>query len=243
MAKEPNLNKERNLKSIMNISGFQKFSLIDYPGKISAVIFTQGCNFRCPYCHNPELLENKSGSIDEKIVLDFLKTRKNQLEAVVITGGEPTLQPDLINFLEKVNKMGFLTKLDTNGTNPKIIKKALKLNLTDYIAMDIKGPINKYSEIVMVKVNIKEILESINLIKQKAPDYEFRTTITKEQLTKSDIKKIGEMIKGSKQYSLQKYVSRFGNKAIKKQFSSYNDKSMIELQKIISNYVVHSLIK
>jgi pyruvate formate lyase activating enzyme len=227
----------------MNISGFQKFSLIDYPGKISAVVFTQGCNFRCPYCHNPELFENKPGLIDEKIVLDFLKTRKNQLETVVITGGEPTLQPDLINFLEKVNKLGFLAKLDTNGTKPQIIQKALKLNLVDYIAMDIKGPINKYSEIVGVKVDTKNILKSIRLIRQKAPDYEFRTTVTREQLAKNDIEKIGEMIKGSKQYSLQKYVSRFDDKAIKGQFSPYNDKSMIEFQKIMSSYTDCCFIK
>lgn len=221
----------------MNISGFQKFSLIDYPDKISAVIFTQGCNFRCPYCHNSELFENKQGLIDEKEILGFLETRRSQLEAVVITGGEPTLQFDFINFLEKVNKMEFLIKLDTNGTNPQIIQKALKLNLVNYIAMDIKGPINKYSEIVGAKVATKNILKSINLIKEKAPDYEFRTTITREQLDEVDIKAIGNIINGAKKYYLQKYIFRKENKMIKNQFSSYTDEFMIEFQKMMSNHV------
>jgi len=215
----------------MNIGGFQKFSLIDYPGKISAVIFTQGCNFRCPYCHNPELLETKAGLINEKQVLDFLETRKRQLEAVVITGGEPTLQLDLIIFLEKVNKMGFLVKLDTNGTKPRIIKKALELNLVDYVAMDIKGPIGKYEEIAGVKVNTTDIVKSIKLIMEKALDYEFRTTITREQLKKEDIKEIGRLINGAKKYRLQRYVCRAENKKMADIFTAYSEKEMEKLDK------------
>ncbi len=243
MAKGLNLNKGKNLKSIMKISGFQKFSLIDYPGKISAVIFTQGCNFRCPYCHNPELLDiNQKPKFKESDIINFLISRQKQLDAMVITGGEPTLQKDLFQFIQKIKSLGFLVKLDTNGTNPQIIKELLDKKLIDYIAMDIKGPLDKYSQIVQVNVNLNNILQSINLVRQ-TPDYEFRTTITREQLIKSDIKKIGELIKGSKQYSLQKYVSRSDGKTLKEQFSSYSDKSMIEFQEIISNYVVHSLIK
>ena len=215
----------------MNIGGFQKFTLIDYPGKISAVIFTQGCNFRCAYCHNPELLETKAGLISEKQILDFLETRKKQLEAVVVTGGEPTLQLDLINFLEKVNKMGFLVKLDTNGTKPRIIKKALELNLVDYIAMDIKGPIDKYSKIAGVKVNTINIIKSIKLIMKKAPDYEFRTTITREQLKKEDIKEIGRLINGAKKYRLQRYICRAENKKMADIFTAYSEKEMEEMDK------------
>ena len=220
----------------MNIGGFQKFSLIDYPGKISAVIFTQGCNFRCPYCHNPELFETKSELINEKEVLDFLESRKKQLEAVVITGGEPTLQLDLINFLEKVNKLGFLIKLDTNGTSPQIIQKALELNLVDYVAMDIKGPIDKYEEIAGVKVNTMDIVKSIKLIMEKALDYEFRTTITREQLKKEDIKEIGRLINGAKKYYLQKYICRVENKKMADVFTAYDEKEMEKLKKETEGY-------
>jgi len=227
----------------MNIGGFQKFSLIDYPGKISAVIFTQGCNFRCAYCHNPELFETKSKSINEKEVLDFLESRKKQLEAVVITGGEPTLQLDLINFLEKVNKLGFLIKLDTNGTKPQIIKKALELNLVDYVAMDIKGPIDKYEEIAGVKVNTIDIVKSIKLIMKKAPDYEFRTTITREQLKKEDIKEIGRLINGAKKYRLQRYVCRAENKKMTDVFTAYSEKEMEKLKKEAENHFGQCLIR
>ena len=227
----------------MNIGGFQKFSLIDYPGKISAVIFTQGCNFRCSYCHNPELFGVKSKLISEKEVLDFLESRKKQLEAVVITGGEPTLQLDLINFLEKVNKLGFLIKLDTNGTNPQIIQKALELNLVDYVAMDIKGPIDKYEEIAGAKVNTINIVKIIKLIMEKAPDYEFRTTITREQLKEADIKKIGMLIKGAKKYCLQKYIYRAENKKMADVFTAYSEKEMEKLKKEAENYFGQCLVR
>ena len=219
----------------MNIGGFQKFSLIDYPGKISAVIFTQGCNFRCPYCHNPELLEISSGVINEKQILDFLESRKKQLEAVVITGGEPTLQSDLIPFLKKIKQMGFFIKLDSNGSNYKMIKEILELNLVDYVAMDIKGPIGKYAEIAGVKVNTIDIVKSIKLIMEKAPDYEFRTTITREQLKKEDIKEIGRLINGAKKYRLQRYVCRAENKKMVDIFSAYSEKEMEKLDKYFFN--------
>lgn len=227
----------------MNISGIQKFSLIDYPGKISAVIFTQGCNFRCPYCHNPELLETKRGLIDEKEILDFLETRKNQLDAVVITGGEPTLQLDLINFLKKVNKMGFLIKLDTNGSNFRVINKIIKLNLVDYVAMDIKGPINKYGEIAGVKINMSNILKSIDLIRHDVSNYEFRTTVTREQLNKDDIKNIGFLIKGVKKYFLQNYVCPAKDKNKSIAFTAYKLRKMNEFRKIAKNYSYQCLVR
>ncbi|HEC86320.1 MAG TPA: anaerobic ribonucleoside-triphosphate reductase activating protein, partial [Thermoplasmatales archaeon] len=139
----------------MIIGGFQRFSLIDYPGKICAIIFTQGCNFRCPYCHNPELVNPKlfQEPIDENDIFRFLEMRKGKLDAVEITGGEPTLQPDLIEFMRKIKAMGFLIKLDTNGTNPEVVEKIIKNKLVDYIAMDVKAPLEKYEKVVRAKVD------------------------------------------------------------------------------------------
>lgn len=236
MAKELSLNKGKNLKSIMNVNGFQKFSLIDYPGKISAVIFTQGCNFRCPYCHNPELLDiNQKPKFKESDIIDFLISRQKQLDAVVITGGEPTLQKDLFQFIQKVKSLGFLVKLDTNGTNPKIIKELLDQKLIDYIAMDIKGPLEKYSQIVQIDVNLNNIIQSINLVRQ-APDYEFRTTVTKEQLSIEDIYQISQLVSGAKKYFLQKYIPRLYEKKTKKLFSSYKEDELLSFSKKISRH-------
>lgn len=219
----------------MKIGGFQKFSLIDYPDKISAVIFTQGCNFRCPYCHNPELLAlDQETRFNEAEILSFLNSRQNQLDAVVITGGEPTLQNDLFEFIEKIKSLGFLIKLDTNGTNPQIIKKLLNKKLIDYIAMDIKGPLEKYDQITQSKVNLDNILQSIKLVRQ-CPDYEYRTTVTKEQLSLDDINQITKLISGSKKYFLQKYIPRINEKNIENRFSVYETKELIDISKKIQS--------
>lgn len=150
----------------MVIGGLQKFSLIDYPHKISAIIFTIGCNFRCPFCHNPELVNPKlyPEKIPEKGVLKFLESRREKLDAVVITGGEPSLHKDLYQFISKIKSMNFLVKLDTNGTNPHILSKLIKDNLLDYLAMDIKGSLDKYEEIAGIKVNLENIKESVKII-------------------------------------------------------------------------------
>ncbi len=220
----------------MKIGGFQKFSLIDYPDKISAVIFTQGCNFRCPYCHNPELLAlDQKTKFDETEILSFLNSRQNQLDAVVITGGESTLQNDLFEFIKKIKSLGFLIKLDTNGTNPQIIKKLLDKGLIDYIAMDIKGPLEKYEQITQTTVNLDSILQSIKLVKQ-CPDYEFRTTVTREQLSIDDINQIANLLSGSKKYFLQKYITRSDEKNTKKRFSAYKTKELTDISKKIKQY-------
>lgn len=189
------------------IGGLQKSSLIDYPGHICAIVFTQGCNFRCPYCHNPELIKlNGKNTMSVSTILEFLKTRVGKLDGVVITGGEPTLQEDLPEFIESVKGLGFLVKLDTNGTNPKMLKKLLDDKLIDYAAMDIKAPIEKYSEVACAKVDVDNILKSIELLKNSNIDYEFRTTVVKSQLCPEDFEKIGKMIKGANKYCLQKFV-------------------------------------
>ena len=150
----------------MLIGGFQPFSLIGYPGKISAIVFTQGCNFRCPYCYNPELVDPKlfAHPIPEADIFAFLETRRGKLDAVEITGGEPTLQPDLIDFISKTKALNFLVKLDTNGSNPEILRELIELDIVDYLAMDVKAPLERYPEITNSKLDPAKIKYSIELI-------------------------------------------------------------------------------
>lgn len=217
----------------MLIGGLQKSSLIDYPGKISAIIFTQGCNFRCPYCHNPEIIKMNGETVTAvSPILDFLKTRKNKLDGVVITGGEPTLQKDLPEFITEIKNMGFLVKLDTNGTNPDMLKGLINNKFIDYVAMDIKAPIEKYAEIVNSKVDTDDILKSIEILKESVVEYEYRTTVVKKQLKPEDFDLIGQTIKGCERYYLQKFVPiKTLNEAFLKE-STYSDE---EFNPIISN--------
>lgn len=191
----------------MRISGFQKFSLIDYPGKITAIVFTQGCNFNCSYCHNSELIPLESASklyLPEEAILAFLEKRKGKLEAVTITGGEPLLQADLVEFIRKVKKLGFLVKLDTNGSLPEKLRDILALKLIDYVAMDVKAPLAKYGRITRRKVNLQNLKKSIRLIIKSGKDYEFRTTYPEKLTNKTDLLEILKLIKGAKRYFLQK---------------------------------------
>lgn len=192
------------------IGGVQKTSLLDYPDKISAIVFTQGCNFRCGYCHNPVLLQKNSEKdiYNVDVFFEFLEKRKGKLDGVVITGGEPTLQKDLKTFIKKIKEMDYLVKLDTNGTNPNVIEELINENLIDYIAMDIKAPLDKYSTITNSDVNTEKIQRSIKLILNSNIDYEFRTTILSSQLTINDFEKIAKMLKGAKKYYLQKFNSK-----------------------------------
>ena len=191
----------------MIFGGFEKCTLIDYPGKIACMVFTIGCNFRCPYCHNPELVdETVEKTYSEKEVLDFLDRRKNMLDAVVITGGEPTMHSDLIHFLQQVKDRGFLIKLDSNGTHPGMLAEIIDKKLVDYIAMDIKSPLSKYSQTVARPVDIVAIKKSINLLLHSYIEYEFRTTIIKSLLSSEDIEEIGREIYGAKKYYLQKFI-------------------------------------
>lgn len=190
----------------MRIGGLQKFSFIDYPGKTAAIIFTQGCNFKCGYCHNPQLVYPSlfKVSIPEEQIFAFLESRKNQLDGVVITGGEPTLQPDLIDFITKVKDMGFLIKLDTNGSNPKVLEQIIKQNLVNFIAMDIKAPFDKYNSVCCVPVNIENIKLSINLIKKSGINFLFRTTYDKTKLFDKDIQTMTDFLNVASSYKIQK---------------------------------------
>ncbi|KKW36002.1 anaerobic ribonucleoside-triphosphate reductase activating protein [Candidatus Adlerbacteria bacterium RIFCSPHIGHO2_01_FULL_54_23] len=191
----------------MRIGGFQGSSLIDYPGNVSAVIFTIGCNFRCPYCHNPELvLETPEREIPSEEIIKFLDSRKGVLPAVVITGGEPTMHDDLPDFARRVKSLGYLVKLDTNGTNPAMLRKLIGEKHVDYVAMDIKAPREKYPQIVGSAVNAAAIRESIDFLLSNTVDYEFRTTIVRSQLSPEDLEQIGVEIAGARRYFLQEFL-------------------------------------
>ena len=193
----------------MNIASFQKFTVVDYPGRVAATVFTVGCCFRCPFCHNPELVLGAQftvhGNKNEKEFFDFLKTRDGKLDGVCITGGEPTLQRDLVDFMRKIKEMGFLVKLDTNGTRPDVIKKAIDEKAVDYIAMDIKNSLKKYEKTVGTKVDLDRIKLSVDLIRNSGIDYDFRTTVVPGIHTEKDFDDIVKWIGGSKRYFLQRF--------------------------------------
>jgi pyruvate formate lyase activating enzyme len=192
----------------MKIGGIQKFSLIDYPGKIGATIFTQGCNFRCPYCHNPGLVDPAQyGSvIPEEDALSFLNKRRDRLEAVTVTGGEPTIQKDLGRFLESIKGLGYLVKVDTNGSNPDALETLINNRLVDYLAMDVKGPLERYGRIAAVKVDTSSILRSIELITTSGIEHEFRTTVVRSQIGIQDLLSLVRLIDKSSLYVLQAFV-------------------------------------
>ena len=182
----------------MKIGGLLKFTLIDFPGRPAAAIFTQGCNFRCRYCHNPELVYPHmfTEPVAEEEIDAFLKRRQGTLEGVVVSGGEPTLFDDLPQFLSKLKSMGYAVKLDTNGTRPDMLKEIIDNKLVDFIAMDLKAPLEKYALITGVEFNMSIIQQSMDLIRSAGIGYEFRTTYDKEVLTDADIEAISHMAGG-----------------------------------------------
>ncbi|MFQ6105627.1 MAG: anaerobic ribonucleoside-triphosphate reductase activating protein [Candidatus Hydrothermarchaeaceae archaeon] len=191
----------------MLVKGLQKTTLIDFPGKVASVIFLAGCNLRCPYCQNPGLIEEHEElpDIPEEEVFRYIKSRKNWLDGVCISGGEPTINPELPEFLEKIKKTGLLVKLDTNGTEPKMLEKLVKRKLVDYIAMDIKAPLKKYRWVVRAKIDLGKIEKSVEIIRESGIDYEFRTTVVPSLLTRRDILEIGAWLKGAKRYYLHQF--------------------------------------
>jgi len=193
----------------MNISikGLQKTSLIDYPPYTACVVFLGGCNFRCGFCHNPELVLNFDKVKDIKVekVLKHLKSKKKWIDGVCITGGEPTLYPDLYKFIYELKKEGFLVKLDTNGTNPETLKYLIGNKLIDYIAMDIKAPLEKYEKVAGINVDKEAIQKSVDIIRNSGIQYEFRTTAVPGLLCKEDFLKIGEWLKGSERFCIQQF--------------------------------------
>lgn len=195
----------------MEFVGIDKFSLLDYDEKVSIVLFSPACNFRCPFCHNGDSVLNSNTPIPFNEILDYLKTRVGLVDAVVFTGGEPTMMPELKERIKAVRELGFLVKLDTNGTNPKLLEELINEKLLDYVAMDIKNSEARYKETTdCPHLNMENIKKSIEILKKNKVDYEFRTTIVKEFHDEISIKEMGEMVRGAKRLYLQKFVDREG---------------------------------
>lgn len=230
----------------MLIGGVQRFTLIDFPGKVACIVFTQGCNFRCPYCYNRSLVlpEEFGEPLPEEVFFKFLSKRRGLLDGVVITGGEPTVQPDLPEFVEKVKSMGFLVKLDTNGSHPEIVKPLIEEGLLDYVAMDVKAPIRKYREVVRVEFELGNVVRSIELLMSSGIDYEFRTTVVKELLSPGDILEIGELIKGAKRYALQRFLvtDTLLDPSFKEKHT-YTEEELEELARKLRKYIEEVLVR
>lgn len=198
----------------MVIGGIQRCSFSDYPGKVAAVLFTQGCNFRCPFCHNGSLLAQKGDTAHgEREVFDFLKLRQDRLGGVVITGGEPTVHIDLPRFIDKVKNLDFAVKLDTNGSHPEMVELLLKEELIDYIAMDIKAPLGKYDTLCGVDVDTQAIRRSISVISASKVPHHFRTTHVKSLLTESDIAELLALVPPDSKHITQPFISETAWKA------------------------------
>lgn len=192
----------------MILGGYQKLTLIDYPGKLATTVFTVGCSLRCPFCHNPELVLRSQFVVQgdlEKEFFAFLKKRKGKLEGVCITGGEPLIQADIINFIQKIKRRGFAVKLDTNGTRPDILKKIIDGKIVDYIAMDIKNRPEKYAATTGIKGDMERIRLSVQMIMRSRIPYEFRTTVVPGLHVEADFLAIAEWISGAPKYYLQEY--------------------------------------
>lgn len=194
----------------MEIKGWVKTSLIDYPGRICSVIFLPGCNFRCPFCQNPDLVESPEDlpEIPLEEVLEYLEQKKIWIDGVCITGGEPTIHRDLPELIKRLKEIGMLVKLDTNGSNPEMLEFLLNQRLLDYIAMDVKAPWEKYPLVAGVQINVEKIKKSIEIIRNSGIEHEFRTTLIPKLHSKEDIIKIGEILKGSKKFAIQQFRPR-----------------------------------
>jgi len=189
----------------MKIGGFQKTSLLDYPDRISAIIWTSGCNFCCPFCYNKNLALGIAELFPEDEILSFLSKRKGLLEGVVISGGEPLLHDDIVDFVKRIKNLQLLVKIDTNGAFPEKLSELFEKQLVDYVAMDVKAPKKKYPQLTGVNTDLSKIEASIDLLKTKAPSYEFKTTFIPNLLTKEDIIEIAQWLKGADAYYLQQF--------------------------------------
>jgi pyruvate formate lyase activating enzyme len=229
----------------MKIGALQKVSLIDYPGEICAIVFTQGCNFRCPYCHNPELVnpEMYAECLTEEAIFSFLAKRKGKIDAVAITGGEPTIQHDLMDFVKRVRKTGYSIKVDTNGSHPEVIEQLISMKLLDYIAMDIKSPADKFKNLTKSDINYQKITQTIELIMKSGIPYEFRTTVLKRLLDENDIVNIAHSIRNARLYILQQFIP---SKVLDRRlmhYESYSREELESLRKKITKSVSNILIR
>lgn len=226
----------------MKIGGVQKLSTVDYPGYIAACIFTIGCNMRCGYCHNPELVlpERYIDTIPVEDIMMFLESRRGLLDAVVVSGGEPTMHEDLPEFIAGIKRLGFRVKLDTNGTNPSMVHQLIDDGLVDFVAMDIKGPLEKYMQIAARPVDTAAITATI--AEAQRVDHEFRTTIVAGDIVPADIEKIGQMVRGAKRFALQKFVPGDTISMAYAATSTFTDRQMNEAKAIMQQYVAECVV-
>jgi pyruvate formate lyase activating enzyme len=220
----------------MILGGLQKLTLIDYPGHIATTVFTVGCNFRCPFCHNPELVslaKYSASNIFEKEFFDLLKIRQGKLEGVCITGGEPTIQPDIVEFIQKIKNLGYKVKLDSNGTRPDVLRVLFSEKLLDFVAMDIKNYPEKYAETANSKIDLERIKLSVDLIRNSGVDYEFRTTAVPGLHKEEDFEKMGRWLTGSKKYVLQAFEDK--GKILDPELKKRIKNKKLDLEKIAKN--------
>lgn len=228
----------------MEIHGFAKTTLLDYPKHVAATVFFGGCNFRCPFCHNGDLVltPGQVPTIPEEEVLSYLKKRQGILDGVCITGGEPTLQPDLETFIRKIKDLGYLVKLDTNGYRPEILSSLLEKELLDYVAMDIKNSKEKYAfTVAKPAFDIGNIEASVHLLTNGTIPYEFRTTVVRQLHSLDDMKRIGEWIRGAQAYYLQDY--RDSEKIISPGFTGCTKEELLEMQTALRSFVPNTQIR
>ena len=230
----------------MLLKGLQKLTLLDFPGKMAATVFAGGCNFRCPFCHNASLVIGKrlkeTPSLSEEEFFSFLERRKNILEGVCVSGGEPTIYRDLIPFLYKIKELGYLVKLDTNGYRPAVLKEAVGAGLVDYVAMDIKNSKESYGKTVgLENFDIKPILESTEFLMSGAVDFEFRTTLVRELHTERDIYSIGTWLEGEEKYFLQTFED--SGDLLSSRLSGYDKNETKDLLNLIKVYIKNAQIR
>lgn len=232
----------------MMFGGIQKTSLIDYPGKVSCVLFTSGCNFACPYCHNPELARNRMGLLTpmkEEQVLDFLKSRRGLLEGVVITGGEPTLHNDLAGFCKEVQKLGFPVKLDTNGSRPVALGHLLAESLVDYIAMDVKTDPSRYAPVIHPTDLADDLNTSIEAILSSGRPHEFRTTCLAPFVDADTVARIAGFIEGADLYVLQSFKNGrvLDPDFIREKTSPFSEDDLAAFQSIAAPFVKRCIVR
>jgi len=222
----------------MRIKGVQKTTLLDFPDLIACTVFTPGCNFKCGFCYNEGIVKDSEefSDVSEGELFAFLEKRKKVLEGVVVSGGEPTLQKDLPQFLEKVRAMGYKTKLDTNGTNPVMLKELIDKKLVDYVAMDIKGPLEDYEKICGVKVDTEKVKMSIEILKTFAKDFEFRTTVLPKFHSRESFEKIAALVNGAPRFFIQQFVpvDSLIDKSLKNE-AKFSAKDFEEFRKMFEN--------
>lgn len=227
----------------MILAGFQKMTLLDYPSHLACTVFLKGCNFRCPFCYNSSLVTNEpsSNDISEEEFFDFLNSRKGKLDGVAITGGEPLLSKDIVSFIKRIKDLGFKVKLDTNGTSYKLLQYLIDNKLVDYVAMDIKNSLKKYSLTTNCHCDIESISKSIEILLQGKVDYEFRTTVVKEFHDTLDFIDISNMIKGAKKYFIQSYLCK--DSVFDKSLSAHSKEKLEEFKEIVKKTVDNVFIR